>query len=50
MTVRVSPGAPSRIVNTATASASNAKSASAKATIHVEPSATSAGGTAGVTG
>ena len=50
ITVRVSPGAPSRIVNTATATASNAKSASGKATIHVEPPVTSAGGTAGVTG
>ena len=50
ITVRVSPGAPTRIVNTATATASNAKSASGKATIHVEPPVTSAGGTAGVTG
>ncbi len=50
ITVRVSPGAPSKIVNTATAGASNAKSASAKATIRVEPSETSAGEPAGVTG
>ena len=50
VTVRVSPGAPSKIVNTATAGASNAKSASAKATIRVEPSETSAGEPAGVTG
>ena len=50
ITVRVSPGAPTRIVNTATASASNAKSASGNATLHVEQPVTSTGGTAGVTG
>lgn len=50
VTVRVSPAAPARIVNNATASASNAKSASAKASIQVSRPTTSAGEPAGVTG
>jgi uncharacterized repeat protein (TIGR01451 family) len=50
VTVRVSPAAPARIVNNATASASNAKSVSANASIHVSRPTTSAGEPAGVTG
>jgi uncharacterized repeat protein (TIGR01451 family) len=50
LTVRVSLAAPSRIVNNATASASNAKSVSAKAAIRVSQATTPGGVVAGVTG
>jgi uncharacterized repeat protein (TIGR01451 family) len=50
LTVRVSPAAPARIVNNATASASDAKIASAKAAIRVSRPAIAGGQPAGVTG